>query len=210
VFGKALRKISPEFQEEGVALLEFIQLKQLNGDRLVTTHASDPYQNEQEVALLTRVYTLLPVETVMSNEFAWVGPIDQELMGWNCIVKAQYKSLRNLLEMVLTRLYLSGIVKFPDYSAFNRIATKLPFFQESSCVMGLLLKSVLLEKQTATLPKRFPNCTKIKEDLDVGRAFWSQVFEMVSVLHSEGGITDDLFKLFKSSNQYLLQVTSNL
>jgi len=207
-FGKALRSVSPEFQEQAFVLLELIQLKQLHGDRLVTSQISAPYANEPEVALLTRVCTLLPIETEMSGDFAWVGPIDQELMAWNCVVKALYKSLRNLMEMILIRLYLSGLIKFSDYSMFQKVTARLPFFQESSTVMGLVLKSILLEK-TPDLLKRFPNCPKIKDDLTVGRKFWNEVYNMICLLYSEQAISDTLYTLFKSSNDYLQQILTD-
>jgi len=63
------------------------------------------YPNEREIALLTRVFTLLPMRLL---EKSWEGPIDHDLMGFNSIVKALYKTLRNLMEMLLLNLFLNN------------------------------------------------------------------------------------------------------
>jgi len=200
-YGQALRIVSDRFQEQAIIVLELIALKQLNGERLITSLNQAPYSSEKEVALLTRVFTLVSVET-RQGDCTWMGPIDQELMAWNCVIKAQYKTLRNLVEIILTRLYLSGQVKHPDLSYFQRV--RLPFFQESSTALGLILKSRFLEK-SVDFHARFPNCPNHKEDLRQGEHFWSQVHEMVKFLHKENIVDEHLFKLFTSAQIYLDQ-----
>jgi hypothetical protein len=38
----------------------------------------------------------------------WRGPVDQDLMAFNSIVKALYRSLRNLVDILLLNLYLQS------------------------------------------------------------------------------------------------------
>jgi len=204
-FGKALQGVDRHYQEPAMAILEMIKLGHLNGDRLITTQNQAPYANEKEIALLTRVFTLGHVET-RKGDYKWIGPIDQELMAWNCIMKSHYKTMRNMLEIILTSLYLTDQVKLLDYNQFYKISTRLPFFQENSTALGLILKSQLLEK-TSNLHKRFPNCSQIQEDLQKGYAFWTQVFGMVTQLNKDNVLDSQLYSLFISSNSFLEQRT---
>jgi len=61
-YGTVLLTVDQEFQEQAIIILEMIRIGHLSGERLITTQNNLPYNYEKEIALLTRVFTMCPVE----------------------------------------------------------------------------------------------------------------------------------------------------
>jgi hypothetical protein len=108
LWGRALALVNVKFIHEAWCVLELLRLGHLHGMPLKTflENKLEPVDKEREINLLTRIFSLLP--GTMEEGRSWEGPIDPDLMGFNSIVKALYKTLRNLLEMLLANLFLSG------------------------------------------------------------------------------------------------------
>ena len=57
----------------------------------------------------------------------WTGPVDHDLMGFNCMVKALNRSLRNLVEMECFSLFARKQAKVPVRDYFNVAAKYVSF-----------------------------------------------------------------------------------
>jgi hypothetical protein len=199
-WGRALTLVDDRFVTEALCVLELIRVGMVNGQRLAVTLQADlpAYPNEREIALLTRVFTLLPMQLI---EKSWEGPIDHDLMGFNSIVKALYKTIRNLMEMLMLNLFLNNRATLNPEDLLE-VTYRLPFFEETNTALGLTLKSFFLESGV-NMTERFPNCSHLKEDLRKGFEFWGQVMKMVEYLRKEKVISEDLLQEFQSATRFL-------
>jgi hypothetical protein len=196
IWGRALGSIAGPFDEEAWVFLELLRSKLLHGRALVPVVGA-AHPNEQEVALLSRVFSLLPLKTTQK---AWSGPVDHDLVAFNSIVRVMYRSLRNLEEMLLTNLILTrrSTCEPTEYTYY---AHKMPFSQEANSLLGVVLKSFFSPEQDfATV---LENCVDARIALDRGVMFWEQVMRMVSILNAEGAIDADTFELFESADDLL-------
>lgn len=54
--------------------------------------------------------------------------MDKDLLAFNMVVKVYYRTVRNLFEVCLARLYLHGSVAMPEYSILQRVSDRSAFF----------------------------------------------------------------------------------
>jgi hypothetical protein len=113
-FGKAL-KVSKLYSEHALVLLELIRHNVLSNKRLnyskptqATLAKKVVIQNEDEIRLISKVLSLLPVQF---HDKVWDARVDQELAALNSIVKTVYRAYRNAQDMILMSLVLSKKIK---------------------------------------------------------------------------------------------------
>jgi len=206
-WAKALELVNTEFQEESLLVIELLRTGYLNGNKLsIVSSQLENYENEREISLLTRIFSILPAQTL---ERSWEGPVDHDLMGFNSIVKAVYRSLRNLIEMLLLRLFLKRKSKLPP-KEYIGLTMKLPFFQETNTALGIALKSLLSGTDPKKLPQQFPTCTHIIPNLKTAIKFWSEILKMIIFLKDQNMINTDLAGQFESANKLLIAKTAAL
>jgi len=204
IIGKALEGINTIFQEECFLVVELIKSGYITSSRL-TIHGPTIERAEQkyerELTVLGRVVSLLPVHLLQTP---WTGPLDHDLMGFHEIVKALYRTLRNLLEMSFVGLFLTRKIHINprDYA---RLSFHMPFFQQSGVVMGSLLKAFLLDTSPSldSLVSRFPNCTNIANDLRAAYSFWGEVMRMITFLRDYESLPVSLFNEFQNANKLM-------
>lgn len=201
---QALSGVSSQFIEPAIVVNELLRLDLLSGNPYTAPPSEgdgfhtlcEPNPN---TFLIARVLSLIPVNCEAKP---WQGPIDQDLAAFNSVVKAVYRSLRNLIDILLLNLFLQGKAQtLPN--KFLPIANQLPFFQESNTAMGLLAKEFFRCESVAQLSNQFPGCTSIVEDLKKGFAFWDEVFAMVEIGSISGGIDSAVVNQFRNANSYL-------
>lgn len=209
VLGKALEGASATFEEECFLVLELIKSGYITSNRLNVIPPVDEkkMKNEKEMSLLIRICSLLPMRLTSSP---WTGPLDQELMGFQEVVKALYRSLRNLLEVSLAALFLNRKIHLPPHE-YAPLAFHLPFYQQSNIAMGLVLKAFLSDGQSpSSLSPTFPNCVDIVGDLKNAYEFWSEVMKMVTFLRDCETLPQELYNEFQNANKFLLSRSSLL
>jgi len=129
-----------------------------------------------------------------------------DLMAFNSITKALYRSLRNLLEMIVLSVFLKHKALIPpkDYA---KLTYRLPFYQETNTAMGIILKTFLRQEQRTFNEKKFndnfPACENALDDLKIGIEFWTQVWKMIGHLNDHKVISSDLYHDFSSANNFL-------
>jgi len=198
--GKALKLVAPEHAAEAFAFLELLRSSHMHGQILhELTPAAD---HDPELSLISRVFSIVS----MNLTDKWAGPIDRELMAFNSLLRAVYRTARNVVEMSLVSITHAGrITRAIEYP---HIAAKLPFFQESNTALGVVVSSFLLE-EPADFQKRFSKIPSLKADLHRGYAFWKDVQTMVESLQASKSpatknfLPQELIVLFKSASQRL-------
>lgn len=198
--GKALKLVAPEHAAEAFAFLELLRSSHINGQAL---HPSTPEsENDPELSLISRVFSIIGMKLTEK----WAGPIDRELMAFNSLLRAVYRTARNVVEMSLVSITQSGRVTIA--TEYPHIAAKLPFFQESNTALGVVVSSFLLE-EASDFQKRFAKIPSLKDDLLRGYAFWKDVQRMIESLQTSKAtatknlLPQELVDLFKSASQRL-------
>lgn len=204
--GNALKVSAPQHAAESFIFLELLRSSHLHG---LPLHPSTPSaDNDPELSLISRVFSLIS----MNLTEKWAGPIDRELMAFNSIVRAVYRTARNIVEMSLLAITQAGRHTFPgEYPAISR---RLPFFQEANTALGVVVSSFLVEDY-ADFKNRFTKLSSLKEDLLRGYAFWKDIEKMIDILSNgkasnKAYLTPELVELFKSSSKRLETAFSSL
>lgn len=113
-FGRAL-VIGKAFPQQTVCLLEMIRARVLTSKKFTPITKIGVQQlpplpqkqlkpNEEEITLITRVLSLIPMEL---KEQPWNADVDQDLAAFNSLITVFYKGIRNLIEMILTSMFLT-------------------------------------------------------------------------------------------------------
>mmetsp|Transcript_22919 Transcript_22919/g.38984 ORF Transcript_22919/g.38984 Transcript_22919/m.38984 type:complete len:702 (-) Transcript_22919:69-2174(-) len=204
-WGRALAKFSPAFGEAGMLALELLRLNKLNGSQLnhIPPEVSQSFDGEQQVLLLTRTFSILPCALL---EEAWEGPLDHDLLGFNSLMKAIHRSLRNCLEADLLARVLRREHRTP-LNQLRHVSRVLPFRQESNTALGIALKHLMLQPATARaeFASSFHNCANVHADLHRGAQFWNELLEAVRLLASLNEVKPETLALFESAKVYLDQ-----
>lgn len=185
--------------EQGVVLFELLRYGALSGIPLTHAVATTVSDASPEVTLISRCVSLCAMKTKAE---AWTGPVDRDLMGFNCMVKALHRSLRNVAEMLALGLLLRKQAKVP-VRHYAGLATLLPFFQEESCATGLVAKAFLEGKALEELTTMFPQCLCVAEDLRGAFAFWDEVTAAVGLLHASGDVSAATAAAFQQADAFL-------
>jgi hypothetical protein len=205
-WGRALARVPSEFGDEAMLVLELLRLGLLNGDALHhhPPETTPPFDSEQQVRLLTRVFSVLTCDL---RAEAWEGPLDHDLLGFNSLVKALHRTLRNVLEAELTARMLRREHGTP-VQTLTTVAHSLPFRQESNTALGIVLKHLLLQpgETVASIAPSFSNCVDIAADLRRGRTFWRAVVAAVRDLAQANEVPPETAKLFESADQLVANV----
>eukprot|EP00026_Physarum_polycephalum_P002709 Phypoly_transcript_02717.p1 GENE.Phypoly_transcript_02717~~Phypoly_transcript_02717.p1 ORF type:complete len:741 (+),score=127.90 Phypoly_transcript_02717:53-2275(+) len=208
--GKSLEDVSPNFQEEALLILELIKYNYITSTKLTLvppaptlTHppSSTPTEDyeKKEVIFISRIVSVLPMHL---NDQPWNGALDHDLMGFHEIVKALYRSLRNALEMTLASLFLSHKTQLAPQE-YTRVAFSLPFFQQNSTAMGIVVKHFLIGNESvANLQSKFPNCTDLAGDIKSAYAFWAEIMKITSFLNECIVLPAELLAQFTSADTF--------
>jgi len=204
VYARALAGVSPEFQEEAIAIIELLRLGLLTSSPFSPTEdggIESLYEKSPERFLIARVLSVLSADI---KNVPWSGPLDQDLMAFNSILKALYRSLRNLIELLLMNLFVQNKAQILPVK-FIAIANELPFFQESSTAMGLIVSEFLQKPQPSAkdLEQKFPGCVSPVSDLKRGIAFWGEISKMVKTISSSVEIDASIVNQFAAADRYL-------
>ncbi|KAJ4459130.1 putative viral life cyclerelated protein [Paratrimastix pyriformis] len=137
-----------------------------------------------EIALVTRVCGLLPVELLPG--MPWEGPVDLDALAMNCVSHAARRTLRNLLETCALSSFLGGHARAPPADC-AKLPAMLPFGNEINTGMAIMMRIFLtfplapvsnplplaqLYEMINVLSKNLPACANIPHDLAIAIQFW--------------------------------------
>jgi hypothetical protein len=166
----------PDLAERVLVLVELLRYGHLSGAKLQLPASMEAScACDVSVRFLSRIFSLLPPSKTDGQ--AWRGKVDADLAGFSCMVQALVSSLRDLFDVLALRLWLDKLV----HAAMNDVSlvsSQMPFALDSRCVMGVLMKRLMLAPKAYTLAEAerdFPNLLSIQEDVQRAAAFWSKV-----------------------------------
>ncbi|MCJ1281580.1 hypothetical protein MMC26_000900 [Xylographa opegraphella] len=81
---------------------------------------------------------------IRHHAIGYSGPLNRQLLAFQSIVSEVRASLRDLIEMSLVSLFLEGDAD-RDRKDWMDISLSLPFYEDTSCAVGILFKSYLDE-----------------------------------------------------------------
>merc|ERR1712100_5222 len=208
---RGLSFVSPVNQPYALLVLELLHFKNLSGNPLEFTDLKNlaNVTENPNILLISRVLSILPMNYKEGE--AWQSYVDHDLLGFNSILKAVNRSMRNLFEMVLLSILIRNKVKI-HHNQFIDISQRLPFFQENSTALGIVVKDFLMsEKQTsAMINEKYECCVSASEDLKKGIQFWNEIVLMVKELGSQNLIESSLLTQFSGADAFLKSKQSSL
>jgi hypothetical protein len=198
--GKALKLASPIHSSEAFIFLELLRNGHIHGQPL---HPSTPAaDNDPELSLISRVFSLISMDLTEK----WAGPIDRELMAFNSLVRAVYRTARNVVEMSLYSITQAGRLTVP--TEYPNISRHMPFFQESNTALGVVVSSFLLE-ETPDFNQRFAKIPSVKQDLLRGFSLWKDLQKIVEQLQASKAmaikviLTPEFLSAFQAASERL-------
>jgi hypothetical protein len=145
----------------------------------------------------------------------FTGPLSQHLLGYNSIINVVRLTLRDLIEVSSTHMFLTGCCNrlAPDLS---QIAMRLPFLLPNNCALSIAVKSYLDEllsndaDPTAVATKKrvletastryFPQSVDFAGDLVKAFGLWDAIYEAVK---DASGVPEATRKLWNETNDWL-------
>ncbi|MCJ1288797.1 hypothetical protein MMC34_000326 [Xylographa carneopallida] len=99
---------------------------------------------------------------VRHHAIGYSGPLNRQLLAFQSIVSEVRASLRDLIEMSLVSLFLEGHAD-RDRNDWMDISLSLPFYEDTSCAVGILFKSYLDELSKMGEPTALATRTEVKD-----------------------------------------------
>ncbi|KAL9087823.1 MAG: hypothetical protein Q9159_003419 [Coniocarpon cinnabarinum] len=137
---------SPQPEVHGQSLLlatELLKLDLLTSENMFPSYTGAPmHGSETDKAnslLLSRVACL---GTLHHKTIGFTGPLSRHLLGYNCAVEAVRASLRDLVEISLVSLLLTGHAE-RERDDLTDVAMHLPFLLPMDCALGIAMKHYL-------------------------------------------------------------------
>ncbi|KAL2048106.1 hypothetical protein N7G274_000017 [Stereocaulon virgatum] len=133
-------------QEEAVFIaVELLRFELVSPDTMFLGYAGAPEHGtdieKRNVMMVSRVACL---GKIRHQPKAYSGPLSRHLLAYQSIISNLQASLRDLVEMILTAMFLEGSVN-RDRDDWMQLSLGLPFYEEHSCALGVLTMHYLDE-----------------------------------------------------------------
>ena len=190
--------------EEGIVLAtELLRLDVLNSDTLFPSYTGAPMHgtdsDKANTLLLARIACL---SKLRHKAIGFTGPLSRHLLGYSTVVDEVRMSLRDLTEVCLVTMLLTGDAakETPD---LTNVSLDLPFLLPNDCALGIAMKHYLDDVSAAVVASEdvptpdireqakahgpqelFPHVIDFKTDLETGFQLWDAV-----CIHSMNSLT---------------------
>ncbi|KAH7067400.1 temperature dependent protein affecting M2 dsRNA replication-domain-containing protein [Paraphoma chrysanthemicola] len=207
-----------DLEEATVIAVELLRLGTLNADiNMFPTYNGAPMRgsakDQQFNMLVSRVAGL---GELRHRPIGFTGPLSQHLLGYNSIVNIVRQTLRDLVEVAATHMFLHGCCNrlAVDLSV---VAMKLPFLLPNNCALSIAVKSYLDELlsndadptspqtkarvlETAST-RYFPQSVDFAGDLKTAFELWDAIYE--GVKSGGSAVPEASKKLWNETNEWL-------
>lgn len=222
-WGKVLVKVvaalkgKKELEEAAVLAVELLRLGILTPDiNMFPSYNGAPMrgttQDQNANMLVSRVAGL---GTLRHRPIGFTGPLSQHLLGYNSIIDVVRQTLRDLVEVASTHMFLTGCCN--RHVDLASIAMKLPFLLPNNCALSIAVKSYLDELlsndadptskstkvrvvETAST-RYFPQSIDFHGDLRTAFQIWDAVYE--GVMNGGNVVSAANKKLWSETNEWL-------
>ncbi|KAH9877912.1 hypothetical protein J1614_003129 [Plenodomus biglobosus] len=222
-WGKVLVKViaalngKQELEEAAVLAVELLRIGVLTPDiNMFPSYNGAPMrgstQDQNANMLVSRVAGL---GTLRHRPIGFTGPLSQHLLGYNSIIDVVRRTLRDLVEVASTHMFLTGCCN--RHVDLPSIAMKLPFLLPNNCALSIAVKSYLDELlsndadptadstkvrvvETAST-RYFPQSIDFTGDLRTAFQIWDAVYD--GVKNGGNAISAANKKLWSETDEWL-------
>ncbi|CAG8268272.1 unnamed protein product [Penicillium olsonii] len=142
---QALSAIDPaDNLEEAIFLaIEMLRLNLLNTKPWFSHVSGGPMRGSEEDKtfnmLISRVACIAKLQ---HKSIGYSGPLSRQLLCYRSLISEVRSALRNLVEVVLASMLLSGDID-RDRDDWTQVAIKLPFIDDNDCGLGIAVRTYL-------------------------------------------------------------------
>ncbi|CAL5870703.1 uncharacterized protein PFLUO_LOCUS4943 [Penicillium psychrofluorescens] len=143
--GQALSAMdSADNLEEAVFLaIEMLRLELLNTEHWFSHVSGGPMRGSEEDKnfnmLVSRVACIAKLQ---HKSIGYSGPLSRQLLCYRSLIAEVRSTLRNLIEVVMAGLFLSGEAD-RDRNDWTEMSMKLPFIDDNDCGLGIAVRTYL-------------------------------------------------------------------
>ncbi|RAR07197.1 XPG N-terminal domain containing protein [Stemphylium lycopersici] len=211
-------KGKPEHEEAAVLAVELIRMGLLTSDiTMFPTYNGAPMRgstkDKNSNMLVSRVAGL---GILHHRPIGFTGPLSQHLLGYNSIINVVRQTLRELIEVAATHLFMSGCAN--RHMDLSSLTMQLPFLLPNNCALSIAVKSYLDELlsndadptseetksrviETAST-RYFPQSLNFSGDLNTAFAIWDAIYAGVSSANNTT-IPEATKQVWTETNQWL-------
>ncbi|KAL8951879.1 MAG: hypothetical protein Q9222_002185 [Ikaeria aurantiellina] len=178
--------------------LELLRLGLLNANTMFDRYPGAPVRgsdiDKRNCMLVSRVACFGRRE---HQPRGYSGPLSRHLLAYQSTISAVQASMRDLIEMILATMFLEGCVS-RERDDWMDIAIQLPFFDEESCALGILMLTYLDQLHE----RDDPTSQATREEMKHALRLWDAVFHGVGLAKAAGEQVND-FEMWAEVNQWL-------
>lgn len=181
---------SSDFEEQ---LLVVACLLQQNKERDIIGVGKPNSNNKPSdyIRLISRVATHISLK---HKPIGYTGPLNRELLNYQCFVAAETKILRELTEAVTVSLFLNGNTNRTSWNElpkWNELFERIPFTSAPNTGTGIAVKLYLEEVESKsgnggqkeaveTIKTMFSQASNVRKDMQTAFKFWDAFVALVS------------------------------
>ncbi|KAL8710079.1 MAG: hypothetical protein Q9220_005351 [cf. Caloplaca sp. 1 TL-2023] len=195
--------------------VELLRLGLLNANTMFERYPGAPVRgseiDKRNCMLVSRVACL---GRLQHQPRGYSGPLSRHLLAYQSTISAVQASMRDLIEMVLATMFLEGCVN-RERDDWMDLALQLPFFDEESCALGILMLTYLDQLHERDDPTSEATREEMKihgrewvihSEFDINYQhalqLWDAVYHGVNLAKSAGEKVND-FEMWAEVNQWL-------
>ncbi|CAI7675586.1 unnamed protein product [Penicillium manginii] len=158
VWGKcleqALSNVDPvDNLEDAIFIaIEMIRMDLLNTQQWFSHVSGGPMRgSEEDKSFNMLVSRVACIAKLQHKPIGYSGPLSRQLLCYRSLISEVRSALRNLIEVVLASLFLSGDAD-RDRNDWTEMAIKLPFLDDNDCGLGIAVRTYLDDLPLQTNP----------------------------------------------------------
>ncbi|OAL71144.1 hypothetical protein A7D00_4807 [Trichophyton violaceum] len=219
-WGKALEtalsslKPSDNLEEPTFLAVELVRLGILSSKDWFPNISGGPMRGSDEEQrnnlLISRVACFGKIQ---HKPIGYSGPLSRQLLSFRSLVSTVRSALRDLIEVVLASLLLSGDAN-RDRDDWTDLSLSLPFIDDNDCGLAIAVRTYLddlpqepeptteaiREEVRAKGKEWFQHSHSFSENLDMSFHLWDAVFKAIQAANKEPGVD---IKVWNEANQWL-------
>ncbi|EZF76031.1 hypothetical protein H105_02563 [Trichophyton soudanense CBS 452.61] len=219
-WGKALEtalsslKPSDNLEEPTFLAVELVRLGILSSKDWFPNISGGPMRGSDEEQrnnlLISRVACFGKIQ---HKPIGYSGPLSRQLLSFRSLVSTVRSALRDLIEVVLASLLLSGDAN-RDRDDWTDLSLSLPFIDDNDCGLAIAVRTYLddlpqepeptteaiREEVRAKGKEWFQHSHSFSENLDMSFQLWDAVFKAIQAANKEPGVD---IKVWNEANQWL-------
>ncbi|OQE10366.1 hypothetical protein PENVUL_c004G00644 [Penicillium vulpinum] len=134
---------SDNLEESIFIAIEMIRLGLLNTKHWFSHVSGGPMRGSEEDKTFNMLVSRVAcVAKLQHKSIGYSGPLSRQLLCYRSLISEVRSALRNLIEVVLTGLLLSGDAD-RDRNDWTEMAIKLPFIDDNDCGLGIAVRTYL-------------------------------------------------------------------